>query len=1219
MAGMSGLWLMVILVSWVPSAKMFQSTTMLDMAEVLLENYCFPENLAGMKEAIRQANQSEEILHVTEPHTLAAVLTAGVQGALNDPRLRISYEPGTSIQDPVTLPPLGPEMHLQLVQSSVRFEILDNNVGYLRIDHIIGAEMVKELGPILVESIWDHIVSTDALILDLRYSESGNISGVPFLISYFCEASNPIHIDSVYNRPSNSTMELWTLPSVLGERYSQDKDLLVLVSSNTQGVPEDVAYILKHLDRALLVGERTAGGSLNVQKFRIGTSDFFITVPLSRSISPITGQSWEVNGVFPVVLVSADRALEKATSILAIRKAVPGVIARISDLLRSYYTFVDHVPSLVRRISKLTASAVISEQDLAAKLNCELQAICEDPRLTIRVSAVPPRALAPSPSVDLASDASSLLHLLGSMFRVDILPGNIGYLRFDQFPGGALMPLLGPHLEDKVWVPLKDTSAMIVDLRFNTGGPSDAISLLLSPFQEQGPPVLFYTVYNRLSNTSQEFSTLPAPKGSLYGSERGVYVLTSQRTASAAEEFAYLMQSLKRATVIGEITSGTLHHSRSFPIGETNLIITIPFLNFLDNNGEYWLGAGVVPDAIVLAEEALEKTKEVMTFHANLFELVEEAANLLNTYYAMPEVAAQVSSVLHAKRLAGWYRSVVDSESLASQLTRDLKEAAADHRLQVFCSMSAPEPPEEAPESIPSPEELGGILRALFKVEVLPGNVGYLRFDLMAGADTIRVIGPQLLEQVWNKLVDTESLVIDMRYNVGGYSTAIPILCSYFFAPQPLHHLYTVFDQPSSTRTQIWTMPKVLGQRYSPEKDIYILTSHITGSAAETFTRAMMDLKRATVVGEPTIGGALSIGTYRMAHSDLYMAIPNQVVLSSVSGKVWSVSGAEPHVPVQANEALQVALGIVRLRAKIPGIVRTAGELVAANYASAEGGALVAEHLTHLLSQDQYSGINSEAELALKLSAHLHHLSGDKHLRVAHIPENRKDHIPGVVPMPIPPPEMFEDLIKFSFQTKVFDNTVGYLRFDMFIDLEHITQVSDLMVQHVWNKIANTTALIVDLRYNIGGPTSAIPLLCSYFFEDGRPVLLDRVYNRPTDTISELWTVPHVAGERYGSGRQLILLTSNFTSGAAEEFVFVMKRLGRAVVVGELTSGGCHPPQAYHVDDTQLYLSIPTVRSSNPDGASWEGTGVTPHLEVAAETALEKARDILRSHFHGAS
>ncbi|XP_067876438.1 retinol-binding protein 3 [Heterodontus francisci] len=1214
MAGSACLWLTVVLFSYAPTAELFQLTLMLDMAEVLLDNYCFPENLVGMKEAIRQANQSEEILHVTDPQTLAGVLTAGVQGALNDPRLLVSYEPGTSSSEPVALPPPSPEMLVDLIQHSIKFEILENNVGYLRIDHIIADDIVKVVGPTLIDKVWKYIVSTDALILDLRYSDSGKVSGIPFVISYFCDPNIKIHIDSIYDRPSNSTKEIWTLPSLLGERYGKDKDLLVLISQNTQGVAEDVAYILKHLDRGLLVGERTAGGTLNIQKFRIGSSDFFITVPLSRSISPITGQSWEVNGVFPMVLVKADRALEKATSILAVRKAVPNVIQRVIELLDTSYSFVDHVPALAHQVSKAAYSTVISEQDLAAKLNYELQAICEDPRLMIRVRSEPPVTIEQSPSVDVPNDATSFQHLVDAMFQVEILPGNIGYFRFDEFPDDSVLIKLTPNLTTKVWEPIEDTDNVIIDLRFNMGGTSAAVPLLLSHFQDQTPPILFFTVYNRLTNTSKEFSTLPNLEGNTYGSKKGIYVLTSHHTATAAEEFAYLMQSLSRATVIGEITSGTLFHSRSFQIENTNLVITIPFINFLDNNGEYWLGGGVVPDAIVLAEEALDKTKDIILFHAEVFQLVEDTGNLLNVHYAIPEVAAKVSSVLNSKCLEGLYRSVVDYESLASQLTSDLKEISGDHRLHVFYSDTEPEVLEDHADKIPSPEELSYIIHALFKVEVLPNNVGYLRFDMMADAEIIKVIGPQLLEQVWNKLVNTDTLIIDMRHNIGGYSTAIPILCSYFFGPEPVRHLYTVFDRSTLSSTEIWTMPKVLGQRYASHKDIYILTSHITGSAAEAFTRAMKDLNRATVIGEPTIGGALSVGTYRIANSNLYVSIPNQVVLSAVSGKVWSVSGAEPDVAIQANEAMDVALSIIKLRAKIPWIVRTAGKLVADNYAFAETGAGVAGQIAELVNKGKYNIINSEVELAQRLSEDLQKLSGNKHLKVVHIPENSKDHIPGVVPMPIPAPEMFEDLIKFSFQTKVFENTVGYLRFDMFGDIELITQVSELMVQHVWNKIANTTALIVDLRYNIGGPTSSIPALCSYFFDDGDPVLLDTIYSRPTDTTSELWTIPRVAGVRYGSKRELILLTSNFTSGAAEEFVFVMKRLGRALVVGEVTSGGCHPPQTYHVDDTNLYLTIPTDRSSSPEGASWEGTGVAPHLEVPAETALEKAKEVLRSH-----
>ncbi|XP_032868609.1 retinol-binding protein 3 [Amblyraja radiata] len=1198
---------------------MFQSSLMLDMANILLDQYCFPENLVGMKEASGQVNQSGDILRVTDPQTLAAMLTSGVQGALNDPRLVVSYEPGTSAPEPIDLPLPSREMLIALVRDSIQFKILDNNVGYLRLDHIIEEDIVKVVGPILVDTVWKYMVATNAMILDLRYSASGKVSGIPFIVSYFCEANPAIHVESIYDRPSNATKEIWTLPALLGERYGKNKDVLVLVSRNTHGAAEDVAYILKHLDRGLLVGEQTAGGSLEVQKFRIGPSDYFITVPVSRSISPITGQSWEVNGVFPCVAVDAELALEKATSILAVRKELPRVIRKVTELLYAYYAFVDHVPSLASRLARVAGSAVNSEQILAEKLNYELQAISADPRLVVSVSSGPPVTTDQTPPEELPDDVSYLQQVVSAVFQVDILPGNTGYLRFDMFPTESALMKLRPYIVERVWGAIHDTANLILDLRYNVGGTSAAVPVFLSYFQDPSPPVRLYTVYNRLNNSTREFVTLSGLDGSSYGSRKGVYVLTSHRTATAAEELAYLMQSLYRATVIGEITSGILLHWRSFHIENTNLSVTIPFINFMDNTGESWLGGGVVPDSIVLAEEALDKARDVMEFHAEVSRLVEHTGALLNAHYAIPEAATKVSSLLRSKWLGGLYRSVVDYESLTAQLTSDLKEASGDHRFHVFYSESAPKVPEEQVGRVPTPEELDHIIQALFKMEVLPNNIGYLRFDMMTDAKTINVIVPQLLDQVWNKLVDTDVLVLDMRYNVGGYSTVIPVLCSYFFDAEPARHLYSVFNRSSSSTLEIWTLPKVRGRRYGPDKDVYILTSHITGSAAEAFARAMKDMNRATVIGEPTIGGALSVAIYRIDNSNLYVSIRNLVALSAVTGKVWSVCGSEPHVMVQANEAMGVALGIIELRANVPGIVRTAAKLVDDNYAFAETGAKVAGQVADLVQDGRYNAINSEMELAQKLSEDLQKLSGDKHIKVAHIPENLKDRIPSVVPMPIPPPDMLEDLIKFAFQTKVFDNAVGYLRFDMFADIDLITQVSDLMEKHIWSKLAHTVALIVDLRYNGGGSASSIPALCSYFFDGGDPVLLDTVYNRPADTTSKIWTIPWMSGESYGSKRELILLTSNVTSGAAEQFVFVMKTLGRARVVGEVTSGVCHPPQTYHVDGTDLYLTMPTLRSSSTDGRSLEGVGVVPHIEVLAATALETAKEILKSTLHGRS
>ena len=99
--------------------------------------------------------------------------------------------------------------------------------------------------------------------------------------------------------------------------------------------------------------------------------------------------------------------------------------------------------------------------------------------------------------------------------------------------------------------------------------------------------------------------------GRRFGSTKPVYVLTSKRTFSAAENFAYDLQALKRVVVVGEPSGGgahpnevkklTPHFAMSIAIGRSINPIT---------NAD-WEGSGVIPDVPVPADRALEKALEL--------------------------------------------------------------------------------------------------------------------------------------------------------------------------------------------------------------------------------------------------------------------------------------------------------------------------------------------------------------------------------------------------------------------------------------------------------------------------------------------------------------------------------------------------------------------------------------------------------------------------------
>jgi retinol-binding protein 3 len=153
--------------------------------------------------------------------------------------------------------------------------------------------------------------------------------------------------------------------------------------------------------------------------------------------------------------------------------------------------------------------------------------------------------------------------------------------------------------------------------------------------------------------------------------------------------------------------------------------------------------------------------------------------------------------------------------------------------------------------------------------------------------------------------------------------------------------------------------------------------------------------------------------------------------------------------------------------------------------------------------------------------------------------------------------------------------------------------------------LANAKALIFDLRKNGGGAPEMVQFIISYLFDDEIRHLND-IYIRPFDSTTHYWTLPYVPGKRMPDVDVYVLTSSNTFSGA-EEFSYNLKAMERATLIGERTGGGAHPGRDFAIDD-QFTLFVPGGRPINPiTQTNWEGTGVTPHVEVPADDALKVA------------
>ena len=179
---------------------------------------------------------------------------------------------------------------------------------------------------------------------------------------------------------------------------------------------------------------------------------------------------------------------------------------------------------------------------------------------------------------------------------------------------------------------------------------------------------------------------------------------------------------------------------------------------------------------------------------------------------------------------------------------------------------------------------------------------------------------------------------------------------------------------------------------------------------------------------------------------------------------------------------------------------------------------------------------------------------------------------------------------------------IGYLNLEVFLPANDAGEA----LTAAMNLLANTDALIIDLRGNHGGDQNTVALVASYLF-DGRTHLND-FYYRKGDRLEQMWTSEYVPGPRYGQGKDVYILTDKESYSGAEDFAYDLQNLKRAVVIGETTAGAAHCGDMVRLD-AHFSAMVPDCRGINPvTKGDWEGSGVKPDIAVAAADALRTAQ-----------
>jgi retinol-binding protein 3 len=281
------------------------------------------------------------------------------------------------------------------------------------------------------------------------------------------------------------------------------------------------------------------------------------------------------------------------------------VIDRIAEVLAKTYVDADKAKTMVAALRSHMAKGdydtIVDGPAFAERLTDDLHADTHDLHLRVVFGPHPKEEPPPPPEAERLASLREINYGFGPIERLD---HNIARVVIDGFPEtdfDAARKGIGDLMSQ-----VADAAALIIDLRGNGGGSPETVALVAS-YVFDAKPVHLVDIYERETNTTTPSWTLAKLHGKRFGAKKPVFVLTSKRTFSGGEEFAYDLQTTKRAKLIGEATGGGAHPTKPVSLDD-RFEIMVPFASSISPiTHRNWEGSGVVPDVALPADLALDE------------------------------------------------------------------------------------------------------------------------------------------------------------------------------------------------------------------------------------------------------------------------------------------------------------------------------------------------------------------------------------------------------------------------------------------------------------------------------------------------------------------------------------------------------------------------------------------------------------------------------------